>query len=40
MIKTEYEASELKIVKFEIQDCITASGDDALNIDELPDCNE
>ncbi len=40
MIKIEYEAPELKIVKFETQDCITTSGDDMLDIGDLPNGNE
>lgn len=36
MIKKEYEAPELEIVKFETQDCMTASGDDIIDSGELP----
>lgn len=39
MIKKEYEVPELKIVRFETQDCITAS-DDSVNIGDLPDGTE
>lgn len=39
MIKKEYEAPELKIVKFETQDCITTS-DDTIDIGDLPNGNE
>lgn len=38
MMRKEYEAPELEIMKFETQDCITAS-DDTTNIDDLPGGN-
>lgn len=40
MIKKEYETPELRIVKFETQDCITTSGDDAIDMGALPGGNE